>query len=116
VTEPGGAAVAPDAAGGWTPIVITGELDLYSAPDLRERVLKAVNAGHLNLVLDMSGATFVDSSGFAVMVSAYKRVQALGGRMRVCCADKSVLSSMRVSGLDHVFDVYPDMVAATADA
>ena len=48
------------------------------------------------------------------MVSAYKRVRALGGQMRVCCADKQVSSAMRVSGLDRVFEVFPDMAAATA--
>jgi anti-sigma B factor antagonist len=98
----------------WMPIVIAGELDLYSAPDLREQVLGAVNAGRLNVVLDLSGTTFVDSSGFAVMVSAYKRVRSLGGTMRVACADRSVLSALRISGLDRVFEVFPDMAAATA--
>lgn len=104
----------PPAAPTWVPIAIAGELDLYSAPGLRELVLKAVNAGRLHLVLDLSEVTFVDSSGFAVMVSAYKRVRALGGQMRVCCADKQVSSAMRVSGLDRVFEVFPDMAAATA--
>jgi anti-sigma B factor antagonist len=104
----------PDSAHAWVPIVITGELDLYSAPDLREQVLKAVNTGRLNVVLDLSDTTFVDSSGFAVMVSAYKRVRALGGTMRVVCADRSVLSALRISGLDRVFEVFPDMASATA--
>jgi anti-sigma B factor antagonist len=104
-----------DAAQDWVPIVIAGELDLYSAPDLREQVLKAVNTGRLHIVLDLSDATFVDSSGFAVMVSAYKRVRALDGTMRVVCADKSVLSALRISGLDRVFEVFPDMAAATSE-
>jgi anti-sigma B factor antagonist len=110
VPEPA-AAVADQA---WVPIAIAGELDLYSAPSLREQVLKAVNAGQLHLVLDLSGVTFVDSSGFAVMVSAYKRARALGGQMRVCCADRQVSSAMRISGLDRVFEVFPDLAAATA--
>ena len=105
---------APGPSQEWEPIVIVGELDLYSAPALREQVLKAVNAGRLLVVLDLSGATFVDSSGFAVMVSAYKRVRALGGRVRVVCSDKSILSSLRISGLDRVFEVFPDMTAAIA--
>ena len=124
VTEPTPAAVPEPAARAsgargvpaWVPIAIAGELDLYSAPGLREQVLKAVNAGRLHLVLDLSAGQFVDSSGFAVMVSAYKRVRALGGQMRVCCADKQVSSAMRVSGLDRVFEVFPDMAAATRAA
>jgi anti-sigma B factor antagonist len=102
--------------GAWTTIELPTELDLYSAPGLREQVLKAVTSGRLHVVLDLSGTTFVDSSGFAVMVSAYKRVRALGGQMRVSCSAPAVLSAMRISGLDRVFQVFPDMAAATAQA
>jgi anti-sigma B factor antagonist len=113
VPEPAESAV-PAVVPAWVPIAVAGELDLYSAPGLREQVLRAVNAGQLFLVLDLSAVSFVDSSGFAVMVSAYKRVRALGGQMRVCCADKQVSSAMRISGLDRVFEVFPDMAAASA--
>jgi len=117
VTEPTAeAAAALSAAPGppWMPIAVAEELDLYSAPALREALLKALNAGNVNIVLDLSGTTFVDSSGFAVMVSAYQRVRAQGGAMRVSGAVPSVLSAMRISGLDRVLSVFPDLRSATA--
>jgi anti-sigma B factor antagonist len=98
----------------WVPIPVAEELDLYSAPELRDTLLKAVNAGDVHIVLDLSETTFVDSSGFAVIVSAYKRVRAQGGQMRVAGAGTSVLSAMRISGLDRVLTLFPDVVAATA--
>ena len=98
---------------GGVQVELPGDDDRH--PVLREQVLKAVNTGRLHIVLDLSDATFVDSSGFAVMVSAYKRVRALDGTMRVVCADKSVLSALRISGLDRVFEVFPDMAAATSE-
>ena len=60
----------------------------------------------------MPAVTFMDSSGFAVLVSAFKRVAALGGELRVAGANPAVRSSLRISGLDRVLGLYPD--AATA--
>jgi anti-sigma B factor antagonist len=99
----------------WSVVPAEGELDLYAAPALRDQLLSAVNNGKHFLVLDLSAVTFIDSSGFAVLVGALKRVRAYGGGLRVVGADASVQSSMRISGLDRVITMYPDLDAALAD-
>jgi anti-sigma B factor antagonist len=60
-----------DAANRWQVVAVAAEVDVFSAPDLRERLLEGVTAGHHRIVLDLSAATFMHSSGFAVVVSAY---------------------------------------------
>lgn len=98
VTTPGATLVIP----------VPGELDLAEAPALRERLLAAVTAGYDDVVLDLSGTTFVDSSGLSVIITAYKRLQAQGGRLRVTGAAGLVRSVLDVTGLDHVLTLDDD--------
>lgn len=81
---------------------VSGELDLAAAPVLRERLLAAITDGHRDVVLDLSGVTFVDSSGLSVIITAYKRVQAEGGRLRVVGASGLVRSVLDVTGLGRI--------------
>ena len=105
-----GSAAATD----WLVIRPDGEIDLYGAPGLRGTLLKALAAGRHKILLDLSAVTFMDSSGFAVLVSAFKRVKAQGGQLRIAGANPAVRSSLRISGLDRVLDLYPDAAAALA--
>ena len=88
---------------------------MHSAPHLREQLLKGVEAGQQGIVLDLTDVTFVDSSGFAVIVSALKRLQASGADLRVCAPATAVRSAMRISGIDGILPIYPDLPAALAD-
>ena len=105
-----GSAVATD----WFVVRPEGEIDLYSAPGLRGTLLKGLAAGRHKILLDLDAVTFMDSSGFAVLVSAYKRVKALGGELRIAGANSAVRSSLRISGLDRVLELYPDAATALA--
>lgn len=81
---------------------VSGELDLTAAPVLREQLLAAITDGHDDVVLDLSGVTFVDSSGLSVIITAYKRLQAEGGRLRVAGASGLVRSVLDVTGLGRI--------------
>jgi anti-sigma B factor antagonist len=98
----------------WHVVATEPELDMHTAPAFRESLLAEINAGHNQLVLDLSAATFVDSSGLAVMVSALKRVRARGGDLRVCSPARAVRSAITMSGLDRVLEIFPDVESATA--
>lgn len=105
-----GSAGVPD----WLVIRPDGDIDLYSAPGLRGSLLKGLAAGQHRILLDLADVTFMDSSGFAVLVSAYKRTKVLGGELRIAGANAAVRSSLRISGLDRVLELYPDAAAALA--
>lgn len=102
-------------ASGWHVVPAMDELDMASAPELRDALLHGITGGHHHVVLDMTRVTFIDSSGFAVLVSALKRLRASGGDLRIAGADKTVRSAMRISGLDQIFGLYPDNASAVAD-
>lgn len=107
----GGGAVERDLQ--WHVVRAEGELDLYSAPGLREALLSGITSGHHRVVLDLSEVTFIDSSGFAVLVGALKRLRTLDGELRITGADATVQSAIRISGLSQIFGMYPDLAAAT---
>lgn len=88
--------------GDWTVLAITGELDLFSAPSLRERV-QLLPAGR-PVALDLSGVSFLDSSGLGAVIGTQKHVQASGGRFAVIAPTGSPLRRLlSLAGLDQVF-------------
>jgi len=100
---------------GWHVVEAAVELDMATAPDLRHSLLHGINDGYDRVVLDLTKVTFIDSSGFAVLVTALKRLRAGGGDLRLAGAGAAPLSAMRISGLDQMFAMYPDVTAATSE-
>ena len=87
-----------DCAG--TTLVVAGELDAHSAPALRERISAADDA---ETVLDMSGVTFMDSSGLRVLIDAHQTVAGRGSRLVVHAPSQSVRRILEIAGvLDHL--------------
>lgn len=85
-----------------TVLTVRGELDLYTAPALRDRVLAAAAEGHRRLVIDLSGVPFMDSSGLGVIVACLKRLRESGGDLALVTAPGSPPSKLlSLTGLDR---------------
>jgi ABC-type transporter Mla MlaB component len=65
-----------------------GEIDVYTAPRLREAIVAAINAGHTQLVVDVEKVDFLDSTGLGVLVGALKKVRADGGTLDIVCTQE----------------------------
>jgi anti-sigma B factor antagonist len=102
--------------GTWTIIAVEGEIDLLTAPTLRDRVMKPLEDGVFELVLDMSKVTFLDSSGLGVLVALHKRLRERDGRLVIVATARPVLSVLNLTGLDKVFDVYSRLDEALTTA
>jgi anti-sigma B factor antagonist len=90
------------AMGDRTVLTVRGELDLYTAPALRDRVLAAAAEGHRRLVIDLSGVPFMDSSGLGVIVACLKRLRESGGDLALVTAPGSPPSKLlSLTGLDR---------------
>jgi anti-sigma B factor antagonist len=100
---------------GVTLIAVTGEVDVYTAPTLRERLTGAVNDGAFRLIVDLTGVDFLDSTGLGVLVGSLKRVRAHddGSLLLVCDAER-LLKIFRITGLTKVFHIVPDLASARA--
>lgn len=98
---------------GWHVVEAADELDMATAPDLRHSLMHVINEGARYVVLDLTRVTFIDSSGFAVLIAVLKRLRASGGDLRLAGAGSAAMAAMRASGLDQVLALYPDTAAAT---
>jgi anti-sigma B factor antagonist len=93
-------------------VALDGEVDVYTAPALRERLIEASETGCGTVVVDMTEVDFIDSSGLGVLVSALKRVRENDGQMRIVTAKEPILKIFRITGLDRVFELSPTLPEA----
>ena len=101
--------------GDRTVVVVGGEIDVYTAPKLREQLVDLVNAGRYHLVVDMETVEFLDSTGLGVLVGGLKRVRAHDGSLRLVCTQERILKIFRITGLTKVFPIH-DTVTEAVDA
>lgn len=82
-------------------VAVIGELDQATVPSLREELDPAIDTRSEDLLLDLSGCEFIDSSGLAAFVSARERVTGAGRRFAVCCPESQVRKLLELTGLDR---------------
>ena len=99
---------------GRTVVQVVGEIDVYTASQLRERLDAEIDAGRYDLVVDLSGVSFMDSTGLGVLVGRLKQIRLNDGSMRLVCAHDRVLKVFVITGLDKVFAIYPTVGEAVA--
>ena len=92
--------------GARTVIAVGGEIDVYTAPSLRERLNELVAAGHYDLIVDMEKVEFLDSTGLGVLVGGLKRVRAHDGSLDLVCRQERILKIFRITGLTKVFGIH----------
>lgn len=100
--------------GDRTVIEVGGEVDVYTAPRLRERIAELVEDGHHDLVIDLDGVEFLDSTGLGVLVGGLKRVRTHEGSLRIVCTQDRVLKVFRITGLTKVFAIHDSVAVAVA--
>ncbi len=94
-------------------IKIDGEIDAESAAQMRRRIdIEYDELGVRDMIFDMSSVSFMDSSGIGMMIGRYKKVRAIGGRIKVFGADKNVGRIIELSGLGQIIRVYKSEKAA----
>jgi anti-sigma B factor antagonist len=92
---------------GWTILVVGGELDLYTAPRLRDQVLGTVDDGVDRIAIDLSGVGFIDSTGLGILVACLKRVRERDGRLVLIAPEASPLRRLlSLTGLQQVLPTY----------
>jgi anti-sigma B factor antagonist len=101
--------------GGGLPVVaVSGEIDVATAPQLRESLHRVIARGGATIVLDLLGVTFLDSTALGVFVGALKRCRELGGDLHVVVADARILKIFEITGLSSVFTITDTLQAAGA--
>lgn len=101
-------------AEGAAVVTVAGELDLHTAPRLREALLPLTETPGAIVVVDLSEVPFLDSSGLSVFVVALKRLREQGGSLRLVAPSARVVKVFTITGLDAAIPIHPDLSGALA--
>jgi anti-sigma B factor antagonist len=84
-------------------VAVSGEIDLFTAPDFKQHVSAPIDAGVGHVVVDLSQTTFIDSSSLGVLIGAHRRLKLRGGSLTIVCDNEAITRTFRITGLDGVF-------------
>ena len=101
-------------SGDRTVVEVRGEIDVYTAPVLREELTSLVDAQHTNLVVDLTQVSFMDSTGLGVLVGGLKKVRTLGGDLSLVIDQETILKVFRITALTQVFSIHSTLADALA--
>ena len=87
-------------------ISLSGEVDLYTAPEFKQQLLEVFGQGGKDIVVDLSDTTFIDSTTLGVLVGGVKRLRPAGGQLTLVCSDRNITKIFEITGLDKVFPIY----------
>lgn len=99
---------------GWAVLAVGGEVDVATAPRLREQLIGLVNEGSHRIVVDLTAVDFLDSTGLGVLVGRLKLVRNHSGWLRIVCSNDRILRVFRITGLDKVFGIHDSLEEALA--
>ena len=106
--------VGTRSVGDWTVIDVEGEVDVFTAPKLREAIIGLLGDGKGRLIVNLENVAFMDSTGLGVLVGGLKRVKERDGEMAIAGAQGTVLRVLNVTGLNAVFQLRDSVEAAAS--
>ena len=98
---------ADDLGGGVASVTVGGEVDLHTAPALKTALAEVIDRGGREVLVDLSRATFIDSTTLGVLMGAVKRLRPAGGEVAIACSDPNVRKVFAITLLDRIFEIFP---------
>jgi anti-sigma B factor antagonist len=95
---------------------VEGEIDIYTAPRLRELLIDLVSKNNYQLIINLDKVGFLDSNGLGVLVGGLKRVRAHDGSLDLVCTRERILKIFKITGLTKVFGIHETVDQAIAAA
>lgn len=95
-------------------VAVSGEVDVYSAPVLKESLTGLLQSGSQTIVVDLTQVAFLDSTGLGALVEARAATSDAGGALPLVCNQDRILKLFTITGLDGVFAIHPTVDAALA--
>src|SRR5256714_15266864 len=91
---------------GASVVTLRGEIDVYTAPRLRQTLIDLVEGGATDIVVDMEKVDFLDSTGLGVLVGGLKRVKDREGTMKRVATQERIRKIFDITGLSKVFPIF----------
>ena len=99
--------VTRSSAGAVPVVAVSGEVDVYSAPALKESLTGLLESGVNSVVVDLTEVAFLDSTGLGALVEARAATSEAGGSLPLVCNQQRILKLFTITGLDGVFSIHP---------
>lgn len=87
-------------------LTVSGEIDIYTAPLFKQAVVNLVAEGNNEVVIDLTGVTFMDSSGFGTLLGATRRLRPAGGGLHLAGANSTIQRMLRLTRLDSIMQLH----------
>jgi anti-sigma B factor antagonist len=88
-------------------VAVAGEIDLFTAPELKAALSEAVEAGRTRIVVDLTETSFLDSTALGVLIGAVKRLRSRDGVLTIVNTDPNIAKTFEITGLDQIFTIRP---------
>lgn len=89
-------------------------IDAHNSGDLKQYLVDMIEQGEINIIVQMEGVKFVDSSGLGALLAGYKHAAANSGKLSLANMQKQVLSMFELTRLNRVFEIYANLEEASA--
>ena len=86
-------------------MAVRGEIDLFTAPELKATLTDAIEGGKSRIVVDLTETTFLDSTALGVLIGAVKRLRSRDGRLTIVNVDQNIAKTFEITGLDQIFTI-----------
>ena len=88
-------------------LAVRGEIDLFTAPELKQKLTDAIEGGKSRIVVDLAQTTFLDSTALGVLIGAVKRLRTREGALVIVNIDQNIAKTFEITGLDQIFTIRP---------
>jgi anti-sigma B factor antagonist len=93
-------------------VAVIGDADLYAASSVERELVRLVDEGKRSIVVDLTDATFIDSTMLRVLLNVSKRLRPGGGELLLVCKEPNIRKIFEITLLDRVFTIFDDREAA----
>ena len=97
---------------GWDIVEVHGDVDLATAPALRDQLDDLLTNGSRRILVNLEGVSFMDSSGLNAIVAAMRGVREVDGEIAVVCTNETILKILAITGIDRLLTVHPTVERA----
>ncbi len=95
-------------------VAVRGEIDLFTAPELKQKLTDSIEGGKTRIVVDLTDTTFLDSTALGVLIGAVKRLRTREGALVIVNSDQNIAKTFEITGLDQIFTIVAERDAAIA--
>lgn len=101
-----------DAQGDCSVVQITGEIDVYTSPKVKDAIGSLIDRGVYNLIINLENVRYIDSTGLGVLIGGLKRVREHGGSVNLVCTNPQIRKIFDITGLVKIFGIFESEDAA----